>query len=102
MYAVIRSGGKQYKVSLGERVRVEAINAEKGATVEFDVLAVFDGTQLKVGAPLVASAKVTGTVVAQDKARKIVVFTFKRRKGFRRTRGHRQPYTEVLIENIAA
>ena len=100
MYAVIRSGGKQYKVTQGERVRLDLINAEQGAVVNFDVLAFNDGTSLVLGTPLVDSAKVSGKVVTHGRAKKIIVATYKRRKGYHKKRGHRQDFTEVLIDNI--
>lgn len=100
MYAVIRSGGKQYKVTQGERIRLGLLAADTGAPVQFDVLAVHDGKSLKVGTPLVESAKVTGTVLSRGRGRKITVFRFKRRKGFHKKKGHRQDYSEVLIEDV--
>lgn len=102
MYAIIRSGGKQHKVNEGDTLRVELLDAEEGATVEFDeVLAVGQGADMKVGAPTVADAKVTGTVVGHGRGRKVVVFRFKRRKGYQRKKGHRQGYTEIRIDSIA-
>ena len=103
MYAVIRSGGKQYKVGKGETVRLEKLSAEVGATVTFDeVLAVNTGETLELGTPLVESAKVSGKVVQHGRGPKVVVFRFKRRKGYRRKKGHRQDFTEVQIEEIKA
>jgi len=102
MYAVIRSGGKQYKVAQGDLVRVAKLAAEKGAAVDFDeVLAVHNGEALVLGAPLVLSAKVTGRVVQHGRGRKIVVYRFKRRKAYHRKIGHRQDFTEIRIENIS-
>ena len=102
MYAIIRSGGKQYKVAPGDRVRMSLFDAEVNSAVEFpEVLAVDEGAGLTVGTPLVPSAKVTGKVLAHGRDRKIIVFRFKRRKGYRRKMGHRQDFTEVQIENIA-
>jgi large subunit ribosomal protein L21 len=100
MYAVIRSGGKQYKVTKGDRVRVNSIQAEKGETVNFDVLAFNDGANLVLGTPLLDTAKVSGKVVSQGRAKKVIVYMFKRRKGSHKKRGHRQEFTEVLIDNI--
>lgn len=100
MYAVIQSGGKQYKVTKGETVRMALIDAEKGAEVNFDVLAINDGTNMILGTPLVGSAKVTGKVLHHGRAKKIIVFTFKRRKGYYKKRGHRQDFTEVFINNV--
>lgn len=102
MYAVIRSGGKQYKVTKGERLRVETLEAEEGQDVQFDVLAVHDGSKLNVGSPLLDSAEVSGKVVSHGRGRKVVVFKFKRRKGYHLKKGHRQNYTEVEIDTIKA
>ena len=103
MFAIIASGGKQYRVETGQVLRVETIEGAPGATVEFDeVLLVQKGDATTVGTPTVENAKVTGTVVDHGKDKKVVVFKKKRRKGYRRTRGHRQPFTEVKIESIKA
>jgi large subunit ribosomal protein L21 len=102
MYAVIRSGGKQYKVTKGERLRLDNFAAEEGAEVSFEVLAFHNGETLTLGTPIVESAKVTATVVGHGRGRKIVVYRFKRRKGYHRKKGHRQDYTEVMIQDIAA
>jgi large subunit ribosomal protein L21 len=102
MYAVIRTGGKQYRVSEGDRLRVEKLPAEVGSTVEFDEVLMIGGEKVAVGTPLVGGARVTAEVVAQDKAKKIIVFKMKRRKNFRRKRGHRQPYTELTITAVSA
>lgn len=102
MYAVIRTGGKQYKVSEGDILNVEKLAGEVGDTLELDdVLMIGDGEDVKIGNPLVEKAKVTGTIVAHDKAKKIIVFKKKRRKGYRRTQGHRQQYTALKIEQIS-
>ncbi|MBN1866563.1 50S ribosomal protein L21 [Candidatus Sumerlaeota bacterium] len=102
MYALIRSGGKQYKVQKGDRLRVDLIRADAGASVSLDdVLAVHDGETLVLGAPRVDSAKVTAKVLGHGRDRKIVVFRFKRRKGYHRKKGHRQGYTEIEIQDIA-
>ena len=101
MYAVIVTGGKQYKVAEGDTIFVEKLNAEEGAAVTFDnVLAVSDGESLTVGAPTVEGASVTAKVIKQGKAKKIYVFKMKRKKNERSKKGHRQPYTKVVIEAI--
>jgi large subunit ribosomal protein L21 len=101
MYAVIRSGGKQYRVAPGQTVRLEALVGEVGAKVELgDVLLVDNDGNIQVGSPLVANAKVEATVVEHDKSKKILVFKKKRKKQYRRTQGHRQAYTAVRIDNI--
>lgn len=102
MYAIIATGGKQYKVSEGDVIRVEKLEAEAGETVTFDqVLAVNDG-ELKVGAPTVAGAAVTGTVEKQGKAKKVIVYKYKRKTGYHKKNGHRQLYTQVKIDKINA
>ena len=102
MYAIIRSGGKQLKVTEGQTVRVELLDADKGTTVDFDeVLAVGEGADMKIGTPTVADAKVSATVVDHGRGPKITVFRFKRRKGYHKKQGHRQGYTEVRIDSIA-
>ena len=102
MYAVFRTGGKQYRVSPGDRLRVERLNAEVGDVIDFDeVLLVGDGTDIRVGKPLVPGGKVQGKVLAQGRSKKIEIIKFKRRAHYRRTAGHRQPYTEVKITSIS-
>jgi large subunit ribosomal protein L21 len=102
-YAVIRTGGKQYRVSPGDTLRVEAIEAEPGSTIEFDeVLLAADGGAVRIGTPLVPGVRVTARVLEQGKARKILVFKKKRRKNYRRRHGHRQRFTTVRILEIAA
>ena len=103
MYAIIQTGGKQYKVQVGDIIEVEKVGVEAGNEVVFDqVLAVAgDDGKLNVGTPLVEGAKVTGTVKDLFRAKKIVVFKMKRRKGYRRTQGHRQNLTRVEITAIA-
>jgi len=102
-YAVISAGGKQHKVAVGDRIRVEKIKAGVGDTVTFDeVLALQTEAGLQVGRPVVKGARVVGRVVEQDKAKKILVFKKKKRKQYRRTRGHRQPFTAVVVEEIHA
>jgi large subunit ribosomal protein L21 len=102
-YAIIATGGKQHKVTVGDRLRVEMLEAVVGDSVTFgDVLAVKDGDTLKVGSPLIAGAKVIAKVVEQDKGPKVLIFKKKKRKQYRRTRGHRQPFTAVVVEAIEA
>ena len=102
MYAIIKTGGKQYKVSEGDLVRVEKLAYEVGETVDFDqVLLVSNDGELKVGSPLVEGAKVSATVEDQNKDKKIVVFKYKPKKQYRKKHGHRQPYTLVKIDSIS-
>ena len=101
MYAIIATGGKQYKVSEGDVIRVEKLNAEPGAEISFDqVIAVSDGT-LKVGAD-VAGATVAATVLDQGRGKKVVVYKYKRKTGYHKKNGHRQAYTQVKIDKINA
>jgi large subunit ribosomal protein L21 len=101
MYAVIKTGGKQYKVAAGEKLKVEQIPADIGTTVTFDeVLAVGAGAELVVGAPFVAGAKVDASVVDQGRGDKVRIFKLRRRKHYKRQAGHRQNYTEVFIAAI--
>ncbi|MCI0419143.1 MAG: 50S ribosomal protein L21 [Acidobacteria bacterium] len=101
MYAVIKSGGKQYKVSPGDVVRVEKLEREPGASVEFEeVLAVNNDETTIVGTPTVANARVSGTVVENGKAKKVIVFKYKRKKQYKVFRGHRQRFTAVKIDEI--
>lgn len=103
MYAVIKSGGKQYKVSPGDVVRVESLEAKKGDTVEIkDVYMIADGDKLSVGKPMLTSAKVTAEVVEEGRGEKLLIFKHRRRKGFRRTNGHRQNYTAIKVKEITA
>ena len=102
MYAVIETGGKQYRVQKGERLRIEKLEVESGTTVNFPVLLVSDGSQVKVGSPHVAGAAVTATVNGEEKGEKLTIFKYKRRKGYRRKTGHRQQYTSVQIDDITA
>jgi len=101
VFAIIESGGKQYKVAEGDIVFVEKLNEEEGATVEFPVLAVSDDSGLRVGTPVLEGAKVTASVVKNGKAKKIYVMTYKPKKNEKRKQGHRQPYTKVEIKSIA-
>lgn len=103
MYAIIETGGKQQKAVPGESLRVERIEAEVGDTVQFDkVMLVSRDGDVSLGKPYVDGASVLATVTAQDRAAKIIVFKKKRRKGYRRTRGHRQSFTAVRVESIEA
>jgi large subunit ribosomal protein L21 len=102
-YAVISAGGKQHKVAVGDRIRIEKIAAGVGDKVTFDeVLALQTEGGLQVGRPVLKGARVVGRVVEQDKAKKVLVFKKKKRKQYRRTRGHRQPFTAVVVEEIHA
>ncbi len=100
MYAIIENGNKQYKVSEGDVLKVEKLSAEVGAEVSFNVLMVADENGVRVGKD-VESAKVTATVQAQDKYKKIIVFKYKAKKNERKKQGHRQPFTAVKIEKIS-
>jgi large subunit ribosomal protein L21 len=100
MYAVMTTGGKQYKVAQGDRLRIEKIGAAVGETVTFDQVLLVGGDALKIGTPLVAGATVTAKVVAQAREKKIIVFKFRRRKNYRRKNGHRQPFTALEITGI--
>jgi large subunit ribosomal protein L21 len=103
MFAVIRTGGKQYRVAAGDIIKVERLEAEPGSTIAFDqVLMVGEGADAKVGLPLVAGASVAAEVVAQDRGPKIIVFKKKRRKNYRRKNGHRQDITVLRITGIDA
>ena len=101
MFAVIESGGKQHKVVKGDSLKVELLKEEEGSKVEFDkVLMTSDGKDSKVGTPYLKKVKVTGKIVRHGKSDKVIIFKMKRRKDYRRTQGHRQGFTEVLIESI--
>lgn len=103
MYAILETGGKQYRVSVGDLIEVEKIDKSDGAVVEFDkVLMIKADEETKIGTPCVEGAKVIARIIKQRKGRKVVVFKFKRRKNYRRKIGHRQPYTRVRIEQIVA
>jgi large subunit ribosomal protein L21 len=103
MYAVIRTGGKQYKVAAGEKIKVEQIAADVGQEVVIDqVLAVGQGADLQFGSPLVAGASVTATVLAQGKHDKVRIFKMRRRKHYRKSQGHRQAFTELQINAVSA
>ena len=101
MFAVFSSGGKQHRVTEGETIRIEMLDAEPGQQVVFDkVLLVSDGDRVAVGAPFVDGGKVTAEVVSHDRAKKIRIIKFRRRQGYMRTQGHRQWFTEVRITGI--
>jgi large subunit ribosomal protein L21 len=102
MYAVIVTGGKQYRVQPGEIIRVEKLAGEKGAKISFDqVLLHADGDTVKIGAPHVAGLKVSGEIVDHGRGKKVLVYKYRRRKGYRRKNGHRQSFTAVKITAIA-
>ncbi len=103
MYAVVNSGGKQYKVQKGEVLKVEKISGDVGSSVTFDRVLMFsDGENVSIGQPVLDSVSVEGHIVEQGKAKKIIVFKYKRRKRFRRKNGHRQEFTAVQIDSIKA
>ena len=101
MYAIIETGGKQYKVAVGDKVKVEKLDAEEGGEVVFDKIVAIGGEEgLKAGTPYVEGAKVVGEVTEQGKHKKVVVVHYKPKKNIRKKNGHRQPYTEVLVKEI--
>ena len=103
MYAIIQTGGKQYRVSEGDVIVVEKLAAQAGETVAFDeVLTVVEDGSVKIGQPVIAGAKVTGTVVEHGKGKKIRIFKYKSKSNYRKRQGHRQPFTKVTIEKIEA
>ena len=103
MYAIIQTGGKQYRVSEGDVIVIEKLEAQAGETVSFDeVLTVVNDGSVKIGQPVVAGAKVTGTVVEHGKGKKIRIFKYKSKANYRKRQGHRQPFTKVTIEKIEA
>ncbi|MFI3226221.1 MAG: 50S ribosomal protein L21 [Clostridia bacterium] len=103
MYAILVTGGKQYKVSEGDVIYIENLNKEAGDAVEFtNILMAHNGTELSVGAPTLEGAKVTGKVLKNGKGKKIMIFKYKPKKGYRSRQGHRQPYTKVEITAINA
>ena len=103
MYAVIETGGKQYRVTVGQYIEVERLAAEIGATVELDrVLMVADGEAVQVGQPVVDGAKVSATVVEQGKGDKVLIFKYRAKQRYRRKKGHRQLYTRLQIQEISA
>jgi large subunit ribosomal protein L21 len=101
MYAIIQTGGKQYKVTEGSVLKIEKLNVEPGDRLTLDqVLMVSDDNEVRVGNPLVANAQVIATVLEQGRDKKVVVYKFKKRKNYRRKQGHRQPYTKIKVEKI--
>lgn len=100
MYAVFKTGGKQYKVEQGDKLRVEKLTGNVGDAVTFDQVLLVAGEAMKLGKPLVSGAKVEAKIVDQGLGKKIVVFKFRRRKNYRRKNGHRQPFTALEITNI--
>ncbi len=103
MYAVIKTGGKQYRIASGEKLKIEQIPADIGQEITLDqVLSVGEGDQLKVGTPLVAGALVKATVLAQGRHDKVTIFKMRRRKHYQKHQGHRQNFTEILINTIKA
>jgi large subunit ribosomal protein L21 len=103
MYAIVRTGGKQYQVACGDQVRVEKLEGSVGDTVDLsDVLMIVDGEEIKIGQPVLENAKVTAKIAEQGKGKKVIVFKKKRRKGYRLRKGHRQAYTALKIEEISA
>lgn len=101
MHAVFKTGGKQYRVATGEEIRVEKISGNVGDTIAFEtVIMTSEGEQVSLGKPYLENARVTGRITRQGKLRKLVVFKFRRRKGFRKKTGHRQSFTQVRIEGI--
>lgn len=103
MYAVIETGGKQYRVQEGDVLKVEKLPVEVGNTVEFDrVLTIVNNGDVKIGRPVVEGVKVVAKVLEQDKSKKIIVFKYKAKSNYRRKQGHRQPFTRIVIEKIEA
>jgi large subunit ribosomal protein L21 len=102
MYAVIKTGGKQYKVEKGATLRVEKLDVETGKSIDFtEVLLVADGDKITVGTPVVAGAKVSAEILGQEKGEKLIIFKFRRRKAYRKKTGHRQTYTALKITDIS-
>ena len=103
MYAVIKTGGKQYRVVAGERLKVEKLVAEVGNTVTLDkILMIADGDVITIGSPLIAGATISATILSHGRGDKVMIFKFRRRKHYRKTQGHRQSYTEIQIGDISA
>lgn len=102
MYAVIKTGGKQYRVEQGNVVALERLDGDTGSTVTFGEVLLVGGEAMKIGTPIVKGASVTGTIVEQGRAKKVVIFKFRRRKNYKRKKGHRQYFTRVRIDSIAA
>lgn len=103
MYAVIKTGGKQYKVSEGQTLKVEKLNADEGSTIDLnEVLMIADGDDVKVGTPVLEGSKVTATIASHGRGKKVSIVKFRRRKHHRKQMGHRQSYTEIKIDKITA
>ena len=102
MYAIIATGGKQYKVAEGDIIKVEKLGVDAGETVTFDQVLVVNNGELSIGCPTVAGATVTGTVVKEAKAKKVIVYKYKRKTGYHKNNGHRQLYTQIKIDKINA
>ncbi|MDO4730649.1 MAG: 50S ribosomal protein L21 [Clostridia bacterium] len=102
MYAIIETGGKQYKVEQNDEIFIEKLNVEEGDSIELKAVAVSSDKGLEIGSPYVENAKVSATVVKNGKAKKITVFTYKPKKSIKRKLGHRQPYTKIKIDSITA
>lgn len=102
MYAVIKTGGKQYRVNEGDRLRVEKLEGVVGDTIDFAEVLMLGGDTVSIGTPLVSGAKVSAEIVGQGLGKKIIVFKMRRRKRYRRKNGHRQPFTELKVKGISA
>ncbi|MBE5929195.1 MAG: 50S ribosomal protein L21 [Lachnospiraceae bacterium] len=102
MYAIIATGGKQYKVSEGDVIRVEKLDVAAGESFTFDQVLIVNDGEMKIGNPTVEGASVTASVLAEGKAKKVIVYRYKRKSGYHKKNGHRQSYTEVKIEKINA
>ena len=103
MYAVVKTGGKQYRVSAGQKLKVEQIPADVGAEINLDqILMVGEGESVKIGTPLLSGASVKATVLAQGRHKKVTIFKMRRRKHYQKHQGHRQNYTEIRIDGISA
>ncbi len=101
MYAIIETGGKQYKVSEGDVITVEKLGVEEGSKFTFDnVLSIMNGDDVKFGKPYVSGANVTASVIGDGKAKKVIIYKYKPKKGFHKKKGHRQPFTQVKIDKI--
>ncbi len=100
MYAVIQTGGKQYKVEVGDQILIEKLDAEAGSEVDFETLLVSDDAGVKIGQPVLSGVTVRGKVLDHGKGKKVIVFKYKPKKDFRKKNGHRQPYTKVEILSI--
>jgi large subunit ribosomal protein L21 len=103
MYAVIKTGGKQYRVTEGQKLRVEKLPGDPGKEITFDEVLLLGGEAgAKIGQPLVGGAKVSAKIAVQDRDEKLIIFKFRRRKNYRRKNGHRQPFTDVVITSITS